>query len=227
MTDEARGGKQRFAVLEVFGVKLQVSNPTLAELLTMDAAEALTADIGALSRPRVDRAEITEAALETVISPPTAASEYHERSRLAFRAAVDGLGSRLGFEVRPDGTWLSPVGIRIHTRTVERSLTAAAAAHFVNEVSALSGPAQPDTAVLFIVDSQETADVFRFAIRQRHLHHLMRTVSRGNLAELCALHDSGALDHRKVLVLLAPVADIDVGEMLSVLHANQRASDER
>lgn len=41
---ETRSG-ERHPVLEVFGIKLEVSNPRLAELLTMDAKEALTSDL--------------------------------------------------------------------------------------------------------------------------------------------------------------------------------------
>jgi hypothetical protein len=225
MTDEIREPQDgRYAVLEVFGLKLEVSNPRLAELLTMDAREALTSDVKDLVAGRIGVEDVDEALFEESAVPPTPRSDEAFRARQEFREAVDTLGARLGFDVLDDGTWRSPTGVEIVTRIVERPLTLAAAAHFVAEVAAVTERPDGEGAVLFIVESQQTADVFKVAIRQRRLYHAMRTISADNLTDIAAMLDAGTLDHRQVVVLVAPVANIDVGEILSVLHADEQAT---
>ena len=215
MTQQQDESEERFSVLEVFGMKLEVSNPRLAELLTLDAGEALTTDVRELAS---DRRVMAEAAPEAILAGPTPKSEHDERIRREFRAHVDSLGARLGFEVDSDGTWSSMTGVDIVTRTVERPLTLAAAVHFVTEVASAAS-ASDAHAVLFVVEGQQNADVFKVAIRQRRLHDLMRTTSLASLAEVADLVERGILDHQRAVLLLAPVANIDVGEMLAVLHA--------
>ena len=212
--------RDRHSVLEVFGLKLEVSNPRLAELLTMDAGDALTSDVKDIFGGPIDREVFEQGAPEAMLTTTTPRDNHAEMERRRFRARAEVVGNRLGFDVRSDGTWTSPTGVEIYTRTVERPLSLAAAVHFVSEVAALERP-ESEHSVLFVVDSQQTADVFKVAIRQRKLYHLMRTATADSLDELAELMGRGVVDHRRVVVLLAPVADIDVGEMLSVIHANQ------
>ena len=220
-SDEAR---ERYAVLEVFGITLEVSNPRLAELLTMDATDALTSDVRELAS--ADRRAVAEALPDSVVTPPTPQTDEALRVRRAFRTKADALGDVLGFEVESDGTWSSPTGIDIMTRTVERPLTVAAAAHYVSEVAAVTNRLPDTSAVLFVVDGQQTADVFKVAIRQRKMHDLMRTVSIESLEELVSLYEAGRLGHASVLVLLAPIANIDVSEIMSVLRADAQSGGE-
>jgi hypothetical protein len=221
MAEEPTGGSDRYAVLEVFGLKLEVSNPRLAELLTMSAREVLTSDVMDLMGGRASAEEIAEAVPDSVVAAATPPSDENQRQRRDFRDRVDRIGIDLGFDVSGDGTWTSPTGIQIVTRTVERPLTLAAAVHFVNEVAALGERQGEDSAVLFVVEGQQTADVFKVAIRQRRLYHVMRTVSLDNLHEIAGMKAKGQLDHGRVVVLVAPIADIDVGEILSVIHADE------
>jgi hypothetical protein len=208
---------QRYAVLDVFGMKLEVSNPRLAELLTMEAGDALTTDVEELFGAPADRRVIEQGVPDAILAPPTPASEHADHVRRAFRGDVDALGTRLGFEVDSDSTWSSPTGVEILVRSVERPLTLAAATHFVSEVG---GASLSDVhAVLYVVESQQTSDVFKVAIRQQRQHDTMRTASLASLRDLADLMAKGVIDHRQIVMLLAPVADIDVGEMLSVLHA--------
>lgn len=222
MSDDTRDERQRHAVLEVFGLTLEVNNPRLAELLTMDATEALTTDVRDLMV--ADRRAVAEALPETIVAVPTPHAEALSRARAEFRKRADALGEKLGFSVSSDGTWSSPLGIDIVTRTVERPLTVAAAAHFVAEVAAVTDRLPESSAVLYVVEGQQTADVFKVAIRQRRLYDLMRTVAIQTLEEVAARVEAGRLDHRSLLVLLAPIANIDVGEMMSVLRADDEAS---
>jgi len=56
---------ERYTVLEVFGIKLQVSNPRVAEILTMDAKEVLAGaprDLGSPQAEQELRAEAAQAA---------------------------------------------------------------------------------------------------------------------------------------------------------------------
>lgn len=211
------GRPRRFAVLEVFGITLEVTNPRLAELLTMDASDALVSDVRELLVP--DRRTIAEAVPDVVLAASTPHSEEMLRARREFRLRADAIGRSMGFTVESDGTWCSPTGIDIVTRTVERPLTVLAAAHYVAEVATMTERLPESAVVLFIADGQQNADVFKVAIRQRRMHDLMRTVSIEALEDLASRLAAGRLDHRSVLLLLAPIADIDVGEFMSVIRA--------
>lgn len=221
MSDDAREGSTRFAVLDVFGITLEVSNPRLAELLTMDASEALTSDMRDLMS--ADRRAVAEALPDALVAVPTPHAEIIERTRREFRSRADSLAAKLGFNVESDGTWCSPTGIDIVMRTIDRPLTPAAAAHYVSEVAAVTDRLPESSTVLFVVADQATADAFKLAIRQRKLHNLMRTIAIDSLQRVADMHDSGRLEHRNILVLLAPIADIDVGEMIAVFEAGVRS----
>lgn len=216
-SDPQQQPAKRFAVLDVFGITLEVSNPRLAELLTMDASEALTSDVRDLIS--ADRRAVAQALPDVMVALPTPRSENADRARREFRARADSLAQGLGFAVETDGTWCSPSGIDIVMRTVDRPLTAAAAAHYVNEVATVTDRLPETSTVLFVVADQQTADAFKVAIRQRKLHNLMRTIALDSLEAVRDMHAEGRLDHRNVLVLLAPIADIDVSEMIAVLQA--------
>lgn len=214
----------RTTVLDVFGLKLEVSNPRLAELLLMDAKDALTTDVRELGTPRQIRdlrAEVAEAAPDMVISPMTVKDDMDATLRREMRDRVCGIGRSLDFDAGPDGVWRSPTGLSLITRTIERPVSLAAASHFVGE---LAGRREQmgggESSVLFVVEGQQSADVFKVAIRQKRLYDEMRVVSMGNLEEIAGLALSGSLDHTKALILLSPVADVDVGEILSVLRAS-------
>lgn len=71
MAEEPTGGSDRYAVLEVFGLKLEVSNPRLAELLTMSAREVLTSDVMDLMGGRASAEEIAEAVPDSVVAAAT------------------------------------------------------------------------------------------------------------------------------------------------------------
>ena len=89
----------------------------------------------------------------------------------------------------------------------------------MNEVATVTDRLPETSTVLFVVADQQTADAFKVAIRQRKLHNLMRTIALDSLEAVRDMHAEGRLDHRNVLVLLAPIADIDVSEMIAVLQA--------
>jgi hypothetical protein len=217
------GGRESRPVLEVFGLTLQVTNPRLAELLTMDAGEALVTDVRALGkRDAGDPGPVgtTPLASDTVPDAADPADGVAAAQRREHRQTVHDIGVFLGFEARPDGLWQSPKGIVVLTRTVESPVTFAAATHYVTELAARrESIGGPESTALFVVEGQQTVDVFKVAIRQLHLYDLMRTISLDNL---CAIHDlyaQGVLDHSRAVTLLVPMANIDVGEIISILHS--------
>jgi hypothetical protein len=202
----AHPGRDRFAVLDVFGLKLEVSNPRLAELLTMDAKE------------------VAQAAPEVVMAPPTPKDDEDAAYRKDFRARAATMGAALGFDAGADGVWESPAGVTIVTRAIERPVSLAAASHYVSELAnrreQLGGVG---ASVLFIAESQQSADVFKVAIRQQRLYDKMRVISLDNLQDVGRLFRGGSVDHAKAVILLAPTATIDVGEILSVIRAASAA----
>lgn len=215
--------EDRFAVLNVFGLKMEVSNPRLAELLTLDAKTAFGSDVrDLLAGDRSATVEdVRQAVPDVMLSPSTPHTDEAVRYRKEFRQRVEAGAQRLGFEVRGDGLWVSDTGVSIMTRTVERPLSLAAASHFVSEIAQRFQEVEGElTSVLFIVNDQQTADVFKVAIRQGRLYQDMRTVSVDNLEDMCGLYRRDLLNHGQVLVLLVPVTNIDVGEILSVIHAD-------
>ncbi len=222
-------GPDRVPVLEVFGIKLQVSNPRLAELLTMDAREALTTDVSSLARERLEAGEvIAQAAPDAVVAVPTPHAQFEDLARQEFRNDVGELGRRMGFETFPDGAWRAPGGVTLLVRAVEREVTLAAASHFVSEVAQhreITGGA--DATALFVVAEQGMADVFKVAIRQRRLYHVMRTITRDNLRAIVAFLDGGVLEQAHALVLLTPMQDIDAGEVVSVIRAAAGSAESR
>lgn len=220
--NDSSGSEGRYT-FDVFGLKLEVSNPRLAELLAMDAREALVTDVRDLASPRAVRElrDVTAEALpDVVMTPPTPKDDIDAEARREYRQHSTAIGVALGFDAGPDGLWRSPTGVVILTRAIERPVSLAAASHFVTELAARREQlAGPEASVLFVAESQQSADVFKVAIRQRYLYDHMRVVSIGNLEEVGALMASEVIDHMKAVILLSPVADVDVGEILSVLHA--------
>lgn len=227
MADDPKTGSEdrpkdgeRFSVMEVFGIKLEVSNPRLAELLSMDARDALTTDVADLAKGGRSDAVISQAAPDSVVSGPTPRTVHDERARMEFRESADELGRRLGFKAHADGTWTSGSGVSIITRVMERETSLAAASHFVAEIAqhreVIAGS---EATALFVVADQQTADVFKVAIRQRRLYHLMRTIAIDDLRDVVGFVDEKVLDHAQALVLLTPLENIDVGEIVSVIRS--------
>lgn len=199
--------------ITVSGIELEVSNPALAASLAADAAGYASDDT-----PRVDARTITQAVPEVVMAVPTPRTAVEERARREFRTRVASAGTALGFEVSADGSWTALDGTLIVTRHTERPLTLAATVYFVREVGAKVHPKAERAGVLFVADSQQTADSFTVAIRQRGSYDLMRAISIDELERMAGLVTAGRLVHDDVVVLLAPVAGIDVGTLLALIE---------
>jgi len=210
-------------VLEIFGIELKVRNERLAQVLTMEASDALSTNVRELLDPddaRQVRAELSEALPDIVLAPVTPRDESEAKARLELRSRADAVAEALGFDHQPGGMWRSPTGISIITRVVEHPPSLASAVNLADKLGGvLADTGGPDASALLIVDSQQTADVCKVAIRQRRLYDVMRTISLENLETIRSLFVAGALDHPRALVLLSPLADIDVGEVLSIVRS--------
>jgi hypothetical protein len=216
----AESARERHPVLEVFGLTLEVTNPRLAELLTMDAGEALVTDIRDLRK--TDEGEAADAVpASTEQDPqPEAPDAIIAQRRRELRQIVQEIGGSLGFAARPDGLWQSPKGVVVLTRTIESAVTFAAATHYVTELAARrESIGGPESTALFVVEGQQAVDVFKVAIRQLRLYDLMRTISVDNLLAIRDLYSEGVLDHSRAVTLLVPMANIDVGEIISIVRS--------
>lgn len=224
---ETRSDGQRYTVLNVFGLTLEVSNPRLAELLTMDAKEALTTDIkdifgadSAASQP------IPDTMLTDGLTPHDARTAREEQERRALRERLAHVGERLGFSVGPDATWRSPAGISILVREFSRHVTLAAAAHFVRELAGIieRAPDPERTSALLVAAERDGADVLKVAVRQARAYQSMRVASIDDLESLADLMQADAVSHAHALAVIAPIAAIDVGEVVAVLRSAATAS---
>ncbi len=209
-------------VLELFGVKLTVNNPRLAEILTMDAKEALAADIKDLVEPAasIQQPELRGSVPDIVVTSQAPQDAYDQQAAADFEASVEVLGSQLGFDVEHDGVWNSPTGATVVVRAIDQQLQYAAATDFVQKLDVLrTSKGGPDAAGLFVTADQPSADVFKVAIRQARLYGFVRTVTVDSLVRLSALVSAGSLDHAGVLVVLLPFASADANEIVSLLES--------
>ncbi len=227
---ESPGDESDGTVLEMFGVKLSVKNPRLAELLTMDAKDALTSDIKQLSDPialKQQKAELQQAMPDVAMRPETERESEEAQARGEFRGRVDALGRAMDFEVGSNGSWTSASGLTLLVRAVREGVSYASASDFVHKIEAYrTSHSGTDDGTLFVTADQRTSDVFKVAIRQAGLYDHIRTISLESLEVVRSLYGAEVLDHVRVVALLLPVADIDVGELLAVFDAErERRSD--
>lgn len=199
--------------LVVAGIELEVSNPALAASLA-GGQDAVADDMTPVS---LDHRAVAEAVPGAVVALPTPRTGEESRVRRELKARVGAAGVSLGFDVGADGTWHSGTGVTILTRWNERSITPAAAAHFVSEIAGPSRPGYERGAVLFVVAHPEAADSFCVAIRNRGAGDLVRAVTIDDLERLCGLMTAGSIMHADVVAVLAPVAAVDAGVLVETL----------
>lgn len=198
-------GEKKHKVLQVFGIPLQVSNPRLAELLTMEAKEALTEDVKILRQKLAPKEKVTPE--EKKVSYPD------------FRSRIDEVGEKLGFGVQLGGVWNSPTGVIILVRVVDKPPNLVQAKRYSGALSDQQAKLKRDSAGLFVVPDQISCDIFKAAVRGKNLWNTIRVVSFDNLEKILSLRERQYLDHKQVVTLLVPLDNIDVGELLNVIKA--------
>jgi len=214
--------ESKWVVLEVFGIKFKVSNPGFAELLTMDASEAMTKDIRELInlvRRRQAVLELAEAVPDVVVALPTAREKQEARMRRDLRKRLVELGGRLEFSTTQNGSWESSTGVNLATRIIERPISYAAAAHFVRDLaSRRESMVGSDGVILFVTAEQTTADALKVGIRQGRQCDFMRAISLEDLEEIVRMYETNEIDQAQVLVLITPAGDVDAEEDISVIQ---------
>ncbi len=214
---DAHNDESDDAVLDLFGFKVHVSNPRFAEILRMDAREALTTDVRQLLDPQDTRraeAALAQAAPDTLLSPQKPHDRRDVSRRSALRLKCDGLAQALGFTPEPDGSWTSNAGYRLRTRILEGIVSPAAAADMVVKLEALFTSRPSDEALLFIVENEGAVTSLVLAMRQRRAHHWARVARVDDLQALRRLLVKGDIDHEGVLAHLIAAASCDVGSGL-------------
>lgn len=218
--------KDKFKVLEVFGIELHVSDPNLAKLLTTDASKAMTEDVrvltGGLSPDEEQdqgRGQGTAVADEEITRAARAPEAPPVQIEDQLGSRIETFGRKLGFEVRPGGVWKSLTGIIILVRCIDRSVDLQQAARYVQQLSEQQSRLGQQSAALFVVEDKITVDIFKAAIRKSQLYNEMRVISSENLGEILQFRESDRINHRQVVTLLVPLDNIDVGELLNVLRA--------
>lgn len=221
-TPEEPGAQDRSTVVEVFGVKLSVKNRRLAEILTMDAAEALGLE-SRTSNPGGDHAVapevVSEAVSYTTLCGPSPDDEVEAQLRVELRQRVEAIAATLGFIVAPGGKWYSASGLTLHTRIVPHTVSAAGATDMVGKLVALMNSRSSAESILLISPSQEVIETFVRAIKERGAHALFRVASVGDLEALRAVSEVGGADHSAFVATLSPQAAVNVGAAISLLGA--------
>lgn len=215
----------RTTVLEVFGMKLQVKNRRLAEVLTMDAAEALGLERRPGQKPGAEHAEriepevISEAVPDVLLSMGGAREEEESRLRAETRTRLDELGAEFGFDVQPGSRWVSRDGLVIHTRVVSRALTPAAATDMVSKLaqSVVSGPPGRESVLLVAAESVPAGPLLA-AVTTLGTHSSFRVAHLDDLERLRELCARIADPTSAVEAVLLPRSAVDVSAVLALNH---------
>ncbi len=203
-----------YEVLELFGIKLKVKNPQLADLLTMDAKEALTSDISILSQKLRAPGETAEEIVEEEIPLISEIESYDD-----YRQAINTVGEKLGFDVGLGGLWKSPTNVYILIRAIKEDLEFEEAKKYVRELEGQQKKLTNENVGLFVVGSNLGCDMFKAAIRSLNLYNKMRVISYVNLNQILQFKESGYLGHKEVATLMVPLDNVDVGELINVIKA--------
>lgn len=206
--------KQDYEVLELFGIKLKVKNPQLADLLTMEAKEALTSDISILSQKLHTPGEAAEEIIEEEIPLISEIESYDD-----YRQAINTVGEKLGFDVGLGGLWKSPTNVYILIRAIKEDLEFEEAKKYVRELEGQQKKLTNENVGLFVVGSNLGCDMFKAAIRGLNLYNKMRVISYENLNQILRFKESGYLGHKEVATLMVPLDNVDVGELINVIKA--------
>jgi len=225
-TGATNGTDERTTVLEVFGLKLSVKNRRLAEILTMDAAEALGFDRklpedahGAAERPEH---ELIVEALPEVLLPVGGVEDDESRVRTDVREQADALVTGLGFDVLPGGRWQPPGAPLIHTRILVRTPTPAAAAHMVEKLAdAVLGRSGSGESVLLVTSTPDAVPPLLTALDARGLQGSFRIVTVDDLERLAALCRRSPVPAAAAAAFLSPAAGVDVGLALDACETGR------
>lgn len=201
--------KDGYEVLQVFGMKLKVKNPKIADLLTTDVSEDFTT-----FRQKIGSAQQTEAE-EIALSVPVEEIESLEQ----FELAINAIGKTLEFDVGLGGIWRSPTGIAIILKPIFNRINFETSKEKVKSLSAEQARIKTENAGLFVTRDDVGCDILKATIRSLNMYQQMRVISYENLYELLEVKENGYLKHRQVVTLMVPLDNVDVGELLNIIKA--------
>lgn len=215
----------RTTVLEVFGMKLSVRNRRLAEILTMDAAEALRLDKRPGSSMHSSAVEpvvpdlMAQAVPDVLLAIPGADDGAEARLRTEARRQLDEVALDFGFEVLSGGSWGLPGDAVLHTRVISRTLTPAAATDTVAKLAdvVLSGRERTDSVLLLALERASVEPLLN-AIASRGLHGSFRVAHLDDVTRLRDLCRKCADRADVASALLSPSASVDLGRVLALLE---------
>jgi len=195
-----------YEVLKIFGMKLKVKDPKIADLLTTDVTE----DVSTFSSKI--KGDKDQEVAEEGMRPPEEIDTQE-----SFQKAINDIGSKLGFDVGLGGIWRSSTGMAIIIKPLFESPSFDSAKTAVTALARQQKQIRTENTGLFVANDRAGCDIVKAAIRSNDLYHLMRVVSYENLCELVDLKEGGYLNHRQVVTLMVPLDNVDVGELLNIV----------
>lgn len=208
-------------VLEVFGMKLAVKNRRLAEVLTMDAAEALGLDVLSPKRQAAG-ADTPDAEGSPTGAPGTAVptdASTEPTDTAAARQRAEAAGRALGFETLPSGTWRSSDGPLVHVRVVAVEAEEPAPSELVRKIAELvpSGRGGRGESVLLVIADRASAQPCARAVVRQQLAGDVRVVSLEALDHLVRVLEDAPDTHQRALWVLVPARSVDAGSVLGFM----------
>lgn len=198
--------KNRYKVLQIFGVPVEVNNPRLAEILVLDAREVLGTDLVKL--PEVMKKE--------GLVPTAESQQSSDKDRGLLLSQVETMGSELGFDVSWQGVWRSPVGMLVAIRMVDRVLPLEQAKKSVVTLAEQLDKLRGENAGLLVVSDQLSLEIFKIAIQSKNYCDRMRVCTTEVLSEMRDLRAEGRITHAHAVSLLIPLASVNVGSLLEI-----------
>ena len=201
--------EDEFEILQVFGIKLKVKDPKIADLLTTD----VKTDISTF------RQKIGDAQAEEKVEGDRVIALEQVESLQEFESVINRIGKKLEFDISLGDIWRSSTGIAVLLRPVFNSISFEIAKAKVDELSRKQAKIKTENVGLFVTRDNVNCDILKAAIRSKNMYQQMRVVSYENFCELLDLKETGYLKHRQVVTLMVPLDNVDVGELLNIIKA--------
>ncbi len=206
-SNAGREEKEELKTVNVFGVKLKVKKRGWTDILSMDIKDALTGNFQISRRKE-------KAPLPSDIGEIPSITEL--KSEEEYNSYIDSLGKSLGFEVEA-GFWIARNARKIWVRPLLKDFEFEEAMTFLSKLSEnLKSFSEPVTA-LMVVPTPSQEGIFVAAIRKSQVQHRVNVISYKDLRQLVLLKESGYLKHDKILSLLLPLANLDLGQLIKII----------
>lgn len=199
-------------VIDVFGIKINVKNRGLAQLLSMEAKDVLTGE-WEVSRRNLEHTDSEHIAEQIPsITDIEWGKQYIELSKL--------MAKRLGFRIKND-IWRATTGRNILAKVVLGTMDLDEASVKVDELAKELASQQEtlkeSVTGLFIVQDVPYLGVFLAAIQRKQLFQRISVMAFEDLRQLVWLYEHRHVDHQGTVSLLLPLANMDTNQFLKLL----------